>query len=1244
MATGSRKSLPAVSSSPSKRGLPRRASSDAIGLRRGSPEQGANGAAQRHPAVKGSAPDSAGSPGSKRPSVTERLKPALKESQQAQANGPGPVGGRKLSRELRSAISLIQECGFDENSGRLVLRDSSLPTSTLGSCSSSTSVECAGSPGQSAVTSSEAESSVSGLSHECGSTAVFEQEVIAPPSTATPSPHESVSRKLHMETVDEQEEETKEEVLLQESDAPPAMSHIEVSASTIVESQFEASSFEEAERAWKASMVQPIATESRYGAAEASGSSRTPRSVASSAAGASAGTSKAAEPKARVTNSSSQKSFTATRQQSDARRPRLAGTSSSTATVPSARKPNGSTAPRVTSARNFAGRGEDANHVATARSTATSAAPSGASTPQAALEPRSTSRRARSVEPMGPVSSRGKRGALNRSEVLQQPASHEPTVESCAAAASSSTSVPGRQIVALAMDAVHVVAGYDALGQTQDGQRSTTQSALPESRCQVWPVARDPALRAAAERNMDGMPSGFSLVVRGVHRGVVTALALEHGSPSGASWLVSASADRAVAWRLDELWKMARRQSTLVPGQHTFEGVALQVDSSPLMPLDSWPGARSSAMLFTASPNRLDPSSGEAISAVAVKQVEACGEELGLQVALLMGSKLCLYQVTLDRQVFSTTSLDMTSPLRCFVFASTRLEEAPEEAIRLLVGDSAPSLRVWTDLRLTSHSALQSEPRSVQLLPAVAIHCLAVSASSCDRCYVGGDFAIVQIIDVKQARLAFDDSSPSSAPMRVRLSGEDAPIIGLHSLARASATGDTLVALLADGGICMQDVLILSGEAILDGSASRCFSVNSVSSNGMLKGMLSGTTGEADQRVRLAWSEPGMSTVRVALLPTSKDAVDGGIPAATKRQGALTISRTVALKTIASTESLSALRPGPNGARRVSVGSSCSTAAAPDRDLSHKRYASQPPSQGLRQAKSSPSVAPPSSRKASPSRSPRRATFTPSASSSAQRPPSTTPRSPEGVVQPSARGKDPAQWSRSRQESTKSTSKAPVGRRAAPVSQQQQPSQRQEMRPRAGRQRRGSENEEAEPCDAAPEEVPSLQEDEPVRGNPWPSAEAHSFVLSAPALDPAVGRIAARAVLDPSWRPQHAPWETPRISACEAASGTNTPQRITSPASTSRPFGSAVGMFTARSPGAAGTPAGPVLFAAPQLTFRTTGCVSCNAPHAPVRTAAQSQGVAFQSMSASSSTTSMPSSAAYFPRAPAGAVLFAANV
>jgi len=1239
MATGSRKSLPAASKSPS-RGLPR-ASSDAIGIRRGQPEQGAQKSAARPtPGKTNSGLDGAGgfNP-SKRPSGTDRLKPAVKDSAQA----PGAAGGKKLTREPRSSISLGQERSFDGDAGRLVLRDASLPTSTLGSCSSSTSVECAGSPGQSAVTSSEAESSASCLSHECGT--AFEQEVVAPPSTATPSPHESVSRKLHMETVDEREEEAREEVLLQEADSPVAMAHVEVSPSTIVESQFEASSFEEAERAWKASMVQPAPTESRSGA-EASGSSRTPRSVASSGAAAApsrgAGASKRQEPKvARMTSSASQKSI------SDTRRPRLAATSPSVASAPSVRKPNSSTAGRVISARTFTGRGEDVSQMAAARSTATSAAPSGASTPQGGLEPRAASRRARSVEPMAPVSSRNRRSAvLTRSEVLTQPAD-EPTGDSCAAAASSSTSVPGsRQILALAMDALHVVAGYDALSVQQDAKT------LPESRCQVWPVARDPALQAATERNTDGVPSGFSLVVRGVHTRVVTALAVEHGGRSGASWLVSASADRAIAWRLDELWKMARRQSTLVPGQQDFEGVALQVDSSPLMPLDAWPGTRSSALLFKGSSGRAESDNAETISAVAMKQVEAGGAEGALRVALLMGSKLHIFQVTLDREVVTTSTLDMVSPLRCLLFARCGPDEAPQESLRLLVGDAAPSLRLWSDLRHEGHAVLQPEPRSVGLLPAVAIHCLAVSASSCDRCYVGGDFAIVQIVDLKQARLAGDASSPSSTPMRVRLSGEDAPLIGLHSIARASATGDTLVALLADGGVCMQDVLILSGEAILDGSATRCFSVNSVSTSGMLNGMLSGTTGGAEQRVRLAWSEPGLSTVRVALLPAGKDSADGVLPASSKRQGVLTISRTVGLRSMASTESLSAARAGPSGLRRVSVGSTGSGAPAAG-EVGPKRHASVPPAQRPRQVKSAPSVAPATSRKPSPSRSPRRRDLMPCLK--AQRAPSAPPRASEVTPQQSARGKDPTQpWSRSQQDSLKSPSKVPVGRRSTASLQQLRPdAPSREARPslRRGPDKDESLQHEAQHCDAAPEEATTLEEDVS-RGHDSLLTDTQDPTMTVPPMDPAVSFIAARAVLDPLWRPQQAccPWEAPRINACEAASGTNTPKMLASPVSTSRPFSSAVGMYTTRgSPQAGGatlgsvTGAGPVLFAASQLTFRTTGCVSRTAPQAPARPAAQGQGL-YQSVNASGSTTPMSSSSsACFARPAPAAVLFAAN-
>jgi len=411
-----------------------------------------------------------------------------------------------------------------------------------------------------------------------------------------------------------------------------------------------------------------------------------------------------------------------------------------------------------------------------------------------------------------------------------------------------------------------------------------------------------------------------SLLLHGLHKQEVSGLLMPDppcqppavASQPDVAWMVSCSSDRAVVWRLDELWRMVAtgRAETVDPttaardhssGAADWEGVSTcQFDSKrcvepPRRHINAYGlrGAYSTLFLDTTPQGTAESLVGTALAATRVQET---GSLLVAVVAVSSFPRLLVARVGLDLRSSRVAELDLVEqPRRLLISGSPHRQACSEEApvgspvrrasLWIAAAGSAlapssahhgnvkegaaatddDSLMVWS---YSSGAAVEGtdfaetlSPESVEvtrgwlctahnLLPGVRVHCLCQSVVAPHRCYAAGTLAIVQVLDMRKP--------PSDATIgRIHIRSQAAPVIGLQSIARGDT--ETLVVLLGNGGVFVQDMLFISGELVLSGSAWRALSLGPPPSLGpLLVGALrSGCARDLDtptEIVHVAWT------------------------------------------------------------------------------------------------------------------------------------------------------------------------------------------------------------------------------------------------------------------------------------------------------------------------------------------------------------------------------------------------------
>jgi len=505
------------------------------------------------------------------------------------------------------------------------------------------------------------------------------------------------------------------------------------------------------------------------------------------------------------------------------------------------------------------------------------------------------------------------------------------------------------------------------------------------ARIQVWP------------RHSSG-PGACCLAVHGVHHEEVSGVALCSGQATAAgcgcpsAWLVSVSVDRAVVWRLDELWRLAEAVAA-------SEGEALLAETGVAMlpppegvslhgaggdwwrPLGVKPGSSSTCcatLLFEPAAATLATGSGPSVAvrllADAVPGEGGDGEEevATLTAAVARGPQVVLFRIWPDLRVVRLADLSFSDPPRhlLLTWRKPALPKPDEEAVTSASVGSTSSVAVsgtvdfptppsdeaemsaWISgdggqlwscdvgagaAAASGNARLATHP----LLPGIVVHCLAASATAPGRCYVGGALAIIQIIDAR--RPSHGGPPGAGAAGRVQVAGEEAPVVAVHSVARGNS-GEALVALLADGGVFVQDLLSVAGEPVLSGSASRTLTLGApLLPEVALVGALCGVgSGGAHIAWAGAWlddeSDGGVGLVHTAAVPLRRYIPGADEPTAKRTPQEPQPSTPSSAAPVPTVGSNSSATPGaevasPGGAASVDVavaaGRSASVAASP---------------------------------------------------------------------------------------------------------------------------------------------------------------------------------------------------------------------------------------------------------------------------------------------------------------------------
>eukprot|EP00930_Biecheleria_cincta_P044025 TRINITY_DN30204_c0_g1_i1.p1 TRINITY_DN30204_c0_g1~~TRINITY_DN30204_c0_g1_i1.p1 ORF type:complete len:1330 (+),score=214.66 TRINITY_DN30204_c0_g1_i1:430-3990(+) len=371
---------------------------------------------------------------------------------------------------------------------------------------------------------------------------------------------------------------------------------------------------------------------------------------------------------------------------------------------------------------------------------------------------------------------------------------------------------------------------------------------------------------------------GLSLAVRGIHRRPIASLSLcceaMPSSGSGSSWpnwLVSLSSDRAIVWRLDQLWQIAAAEAATAaetarsngilqrdPDENE-EGVALLLGVAPTsapMPLPKSALACASAVLLEGSADFGVSSSGS----VAAKPSHSGA----LLAAVARGEQVVLFSVQPELTVHRLADLSFSDPLGHLLLSGPCMSKQQDPSKdHMSVWMSGLGGKLWSCDVGTGHddSTGASNLAAHPLLLGVAVHCLASSAVAPGRCYVGGSLAIVQILDSSGT---CESPQGAAAMGRVQIAGEEAPVMAVRSLLRTGGQGEeeALVVLLEDGGVFVQDLLSVAGEPVLSGSATLAVSLGLVApTTCALTGGSPGAVAVSAQRsaVHVAWTNSSSS-------------------------------------------------------------------------------------------------------------------------------------------------------------------------------------------------------------------------------------------------------------------------------------------------------------------------------------------------------------------------------------------------
>ncbi|CAE8618488.1 unnamed protein product, partial [Polarella glacialis] len=412
------------------------------------------------------------------------------------------------------------------------------------------------------------------------------------------------------------------------------------------------------------------------------------------------------------------------------------------------------------------------------------------------------------------------------------------------------------QVAFLCLDEAHVAACFAELDD-----RGRPDASAVQWQMQLWP--RGSASCAS---------NGLSLAVRGIHRRPITSVSLCCGvapdavgtvssNSSWPNWLVSFSSDKVVVWRLDELWKQAaiaaadaaaeasssRGGSTQKVEPSCSGSLALLLGVSPPLHLPESAGASASSVLLEGEP-------GECGGSVTARPSYAGA----LTCAVARGEKVVLFSVQPDLSVTRLAELSFSDPLGNLLLTgsggsrreTSRQAEFVQPDSRMSVWISGLGGKLWScDVATSGELAGTSNLAAHPLSPGIAVHCLSASAVAPGRCYVGGSLASVQILD----------SGYGSAVGRVQIAGEEAPVMAVRSLLRPGGQDEeeTLVVLLADGGIFVQDLRSVAGEAVLSGTATLALSLGPLLPAALTSGSPGLVVASAQQRaVHVAWFLP----------------------------------------------------------------------------------------------------------------------------------------------------------------------------------------------------------------------------------------------------------------------------------------------------------------------------------------------------------------------------------------------------
>jgi hypothetical protein len=427
-----------------------------------------------------------------------------------------------------------------------------------------------------------------------------------------------------------------------------------------------------------------------------------------------------------------------------------------------------------------------------------------------------------------------------------------------------------------------------------DGPGHASASSRPV-RLQVWPG------RCSADE--------LSLIVHGVHQEVVSSLCLcrrDQGSENSAAMLVSCSPDRVVVWSLDELWHIASEAASNAESASVAhaEGVALLTASGHAQPLGIVPDGASRgtcATLYVTDAMFQALTVATRIINVSSSTSEADSTHVGVADALIVavahGLQVMLFSVRSDLQVTQTAELSLSEPPRHLLitgssFSLSRHAE-PHDWFGVWVADSCGQLwscDVNADADASGSAASESPQLTARsLLPGIAVQCLAPSATAPSRCYVGGTKSIIQILDARST--ASGGPSCLGATGRLQVADGRVPVSALHAaIPRGNEEEETLVALMADGSVYVQDLVSVAGEPVLSGNVCRALFLGSPSSGSVVIGALgasfrvrralSGTAGEGPSASgpSVAWVVAGggaagssgvIRTMQVPLLRTA---------------------------------------------------------------------------------------------------------------------------------------------------------------------------------------------------------------------------------------------------------------------------------------------------------------------------------------------------------------------------------------